>query len=45
MDSEDFNFVFPQKLEDLCTYNKNKYVVSTDFNANEVAERIPGEFS
>ena len=43
-DGLDFNFVIPQKLEDLCTYSKERYVVGTDYSSTEVQEKIPGEF-
>lgn len=40
----DINFVIPQKLEDLSTFSRHKYVVNIDYNAEEVNEKIPGEY-
>lgn len=39
----DVAFIIPQKLEDLCTYTNERYVVSTDYSAAEVNDRIAGQ--
>lgn len=36
-------FVIPQKLEDLFSFTNDRYVVSTDYNPEEVADLVPGK--
>lgn len=38
----DVAFIIPQKLEDLCAYSNERYVVATDYNASEVNDKIQG---
>lgn len=39
----DVAFIIPQKLEDLCTYSNERYVVRTDYTGSEVKDMISGK--
>lgn len=39
----DVPFIIPQKLEDLCAYSNERYVVATDYAASEVNDKISGK--
>ena len=35
------DFIIPTKLEDLCCYSNDRYVVNADFTPEEVIQKVP----